>query len=104
MRWTNEQQALIVKYRGTNAPSPTLLTRIPEGDRRYKCPVCHLVLSSADLIEGRCPVCGESAGLRIMSWHEEREPVMRQLVALGIEDLCTNDPAMTQRVIDAAGH
>ena len=42
------------------------------------------------------------AGLRIMSWHEEREPVMRQLVTLGIEDLCTNDPAMTQRVIDAA--
>jgi len=66
MRWTNEQQALIVKYRGTNAPSPTNLTRIPEGDRRYKCPVCHLVLSPADLDEGRCPVCGESAGLRIM--------------------------------------
>ena len=66
MRWTNEQQALIVKYRGTNAPSPTLLTRIPEGDRRYKCPVCHLVLSSADLIEGRCPVCGEAEALRIM--------------------------------------
>ena len=44
-----------------------------------------------------------AAGLRIMSWHEEREPVMRQLVALGIEDLCTNDPAMTQRVIAAAG-
>lgn len=43
-----------------------------------------------------------AAGLRIMSWHEEREPVMRQLVALGIEDLCTNDPAMTQRVIAAA--
>lgn len=43
-----------------------------------------------------------AAGLRIMSWHEEREPVMRQLVALGIEDLCTNDPAMTRRVIDAA--
>ncbi len=43
-----------------------------------------------------------AAGLRIMSWHEEREPVMRQLVALGIEDLCTNDPAMTKRVIDAA--
>lgn len=44
-----------------------------------------------------------AAGLRIMSWHEEREPVMRQLVALGIEDLCTNDPAMTRRVIEAAG-
>jgi len=44
------------------------------------------------------------AGLRIMSWHEERESVMRQLVALGIEDLCTNDPAMTRRAIEAAGH
>ena len=43
------------------------------------------------------------AGLRIMSWHEEREPVMRRLVALGIEDLCTNDPAMTRRAIEAAG-
>ena len=66
MRWTNEQQALIVKYRGTNAPSPTNLTRIPEGDRRYKCLGCHLVLSLPDLDEGRCPVCGESAGLGIM--------------------------------------
>ncbi|MEO6060702.1 MAG: glycerophosphodiester phosphodiesterase family protein [Thermoflexales bacterium] len=44
-----------------------------------------------------------AAGLRIMSWHEEREPVMRQLVALGIEDLCTNDPAMTRRAIEAVG-
>jgi len=43
-----------------------------------------------------------AAGLRIMSWHEEREPIMRQLVALGIEDLCTNDPAMTKRAIDGA--
>lgn len=45
-----------------------------------------------------------AAGLRIMSWHEEREPVMRRLVELGIEDLCTNDPAMTRRAIEAAGH
>lgn len=43
------------------------------------------------------------AGLRIMSWHEEREPVMRRLVELGIEDLCTNDPAMTRRAIEAVG-
>ncbi|MBU6358807.1 MAG: glycerophosphodiester phosphodiesterase family protein [Chloroflexota bacterium] len=45
-----------------------------------------------------------AAGLRIMSWHEEREPVMAQLVAIGIEDLCTNDPAMTRRVIERAQH
>lgn len=43
-----------------------------------------------------------SAGLRIMSWHEEREPIMRRLVALGVDDLCTNDPRMTRRVVDAA--
>ncbi len=41
-----------------------------------------------------------AANLRIMSWHEEREPIMRQLVALGIDDLCTNDPEMTRRVMD----
>lgn len=63
---SNEQQALIAKYRGTNPPSRKHLTRIPERDRRYKCPVCHLVLSSSDLQDGACPVCGEAAALQIM--------------------------------------
>ena len=65
---SNEQQALIAKYRGTNPPSRKHLTRIPERDRRYKCPVCHLVLSSSDLQDGACPVCGERA------WSPEWNP------------------------------
>jgi len=66
MRWTNDQQTLIATYRGTNPPSRKHLSRIPDGDRRYKCLVCHLVLSSSDLQDGACPVCGEAAALQIM--------------------------------------
>lgn len=66
MRWTNAQQTLISKYRGTDTPTPKNLALIPEPDRRYKCQVCHLVLTTSDLEDGKCPVCGESQGLRIM--------------------------------------
>jgi len=43
-----------------------------------------------------------AAGLRLMSWHEEREPLLRGLIAAGIEDLCTNDPALARRLVDEA--
>lgn len=38
-------------------------------------------------------------GLRLMSWHEERTPFLRRLIALGIDDICTNDPALARRLI-----
>jgi glycerophosphoryl diester phosphodiesterase len=41
------------------------------------------------------------AGLRIMSWHEERAAEIEALVALGIDDICTNDPALAHRLIVA---
>lgn len=41
-------------------------------------------------------------GLRIMSWHEERESEIAALVALGIDDICTNDPALAHRLITEA--
>ncbi len=40
-------------------------------------------------------------GLRVMSWHEERESELRTLIDLGIDDLCTNDPALARRLIVA---
>ena len=39
------------------------------------------------------------AGLRIMSWHEERADEIEALVALGLDDICTNDPALAHRLI-----
>ncbi len=43
------------------------------------------------------------AGLRLMSWHEERAAFLSGLIALGIDDLCTNDPALAHRlVVEAA--
>ena len=42
------------------------------------------------------------AGLRIMSWHEERASEIEALVALGIDDICTNDPALSHKIITEA--
>ncbi len=39
------------------------------------------------------------AGLRLMSWHEERISVLQQLVTIGIEDICTNDPLTASRLV-----
>lgn len=66
MRWTIDQQTLISKYRGTNSPSPKNLDSIPEPDRRYKCQNCFIVLTSSDLDDGKCPVCGEAQSLSLM--------------------------------------
>jgi|BioPla2DNA2_1021312.scaffolds.fasta_scaffold53500_2 hypothetical protein len=66
MDWTPEQHALIRRYAGSRPPRPENLTAIPPADRRYKCHVCHLILDAADLIDGACPVCGETAPLAIM--------------------------------------
>ncbi len=38
------------------------------------------------------------AGLRIMSWHEERASELAALIALGIDDICTNDPALAHNL------
>ena len=43
------------------------------------------------------------AGLRIMSWHEERASEIEALIALGIDDICTNDPALAHRLRVANG-
>jgi glycerophosphoryl diester phosphodiesterase len=43
------------------------------------------------------------AGLRIMSWHEERASELAALVALGIDDICTNDPALAHNLRVAHG-
>lgn len=45
-----------------------------------------------------------AAGLRIMSWHEERASEIEALIRLGIDDICTNDPALAHRlIIEIAG-
>ncbi len=44
------------------------------------------------------------AGLRIMSWHEERASELEALIALGIDDICTNDPALAHRLIARISH
>ena len=41
-----------------------------------------------------------AAGLRLMSWHEERERELRELIRLGIDDVCTNDPALAHKLIE----
>ncbi len=43
------------------------------------------------------------AGLRIMSWHEERASELEALIALGIDNICTNDPALAHRLRVASG-
>jgi RNA polymerase subunit RPABC4/transcription elongation factor Spt4 len=46
MQWSEEQHQLARKYRS--------LEDIPEGERKYKCYTCHLVVD-----ETPCPVCGD---------------------------------------------
>ena len=42
------------------------------------------------------------AGLAITLWHEEREDELRALVALGADAICTDEPALLRRIVDAS--
>jgi glycerophosphoryl diester phosphodiesterase len=44
-----------------------------------------------------------SAGLQVISWHEERAPELEALIALGIDYVCTNDPALAHQLLVANG-
>ena len=42
------------------------------------------------------------ARLAITLWHEEREDELRALVALGADAICTDEPALLRRIVDAS--
>jgi glycerophosphoryl diester phosphodiesterase len=41
-----------------------------------------------------------AAGLAITLWHEEREDELCAMVALGVDAICTNTPAVLRRIVD----
>ena len=51
------------KERNAGTKYQQFLKQIPENQKRYKCHTCFVILNSADVVDGKCGSCGDSAGL-----------------------------------------
>jgi hypothetical protein len=54
---TQFELQIIEKYNAK--PYDTVLREISENDRKWKCHTCSTILKNEDLIDKKCPVCGE---------------------------------------------
>ena len=70
MQWTQDQERIIIRFRGHLPTGPDLinsslkdnLRKIPENERQYKCGTCHSIFGNDGYVaaEKRCPECGET--------------------------------------------
>jgi hypothetical protein len=58
VNWSLEEQKLIQQFAGKKYE--TVLNEIPENERKWKCHTCYTILKNTELINKRCPVCGET--------------------------------------------
>lgn len=54
---SENELAFIQKFAGN--PYETVLEKIPVSERKWKCHTCMTILKNSDLIETKCPECGE---------------------------------------------
>jgi hypothetical protein len=57
VNWSTHEQELIQQFSGKRYE--TVLREIPEDNKRWKCWTCYTILNNSDLINNKCPVCGE---------------------------------------------
>ena len=57
VNWTARENEILRQYSGKKFD--TVLREIPETERKWKCHSCHTILNNSDLIDKKCPVCGE---------------------------------------------
>jgi hypothetical protein len=55
--WSAAELNIIQQFKGKRYE--TFLKEIPVNERRWKCHTCFTILNNSDLIEGKCPICGE---------------------------------------------
>jgi hypothetical protein len=55
--WTTEEQLIINNAQGKKYE--TVLKEIPDEKKRWKCHTCYTILKNSELIDKKCPVCGE---------------------------------------------
>ena len=55
--WNTDELRIIEQAKGKEYK--TVLKEIPVNDRKWKCHTCFLILKNSELIDNKCPICGE---------------------------------------------
>jgi hypothetical protein len=56
--WTAHEREQIQQFSGK--PYETVLREIPDTDKKWKCHTCWTILKNHELLDKKCPVCGET--------------------------------------------
>ena len=57
VNWSAHEQEIIQQSIGKDYR--TFLNEIPENERKWKCYTCYTILKNSELIDHKCPSCGE---------------------------------------------
>lgn len=55
--WSESEELIIKQAQGKDYK--TVLKEIPEEDKKWKCHTCFTILKNVDLLDKKCPICGE---------------------------------------------
>lgn len=57
VQWTDVELQIIRNAEGKSYK--TVLNEIPEDKKKWKCHTCYTILKNSELIDKKCPICGE---------------------------------------------